>query len=63
MKDNEVLVIKCGVFMSDYDLQKMHDDIVKERKTGVVVLPVYCEPVIVPEDVKIEVRDDNYGTV
>ena len=63
MKDDEVLVVKCGVFMSNYDLKKMHDDIVEEIKTGVVVLPAYCSPVIVPEDVKIEVRDGNYGTV
>ena len=63
MKSDEVLVIRCDAFLPESQLEKLHDEIVEDRKTGVIVLPAYCKPLIVPEDVKIKVRDGKDGTV
>ena len=46
---NDILVIKVNMFASAKDtLENIRKNVLMQKQTGVVVLPAYCEPVIVP---------------
>jgi len=56
----EILVIKTNNFkLSPQDMHNLRQQIIKQKEEKVVVLPYYCEPIIVPEDVDIRVEEDN----
>lgn len=57
---SEMLVIKVNQFnLSPQDMHNLRQSIIKQKEEKVVVLPYYCEPIIVPEDVDIRVEEDN----
>lgn len=56
MTDNDILVIRFNTLMSYNDWEIIRQDILKQLKTGVVVLPSCCEAIFVPNDVVIKVE-------
>ncbi len=57
---SEILVIKVNHFhLSPEDMHNLRQQIIKQKEEKVVVLPFYCEPIIVPEDIEIRVEEDN----
>ena len=53
----DALVIKCDVKMQPEPLEAFRKSIIEQRKSGVVVLPSYCEVIVVPEDVHIKMEE------
>lgn len=53
----DILVVKVNMFMRSKDLQNIDKYIRDSIKTGVVVLPPYCEAQVVPENIEVRVED------
>lgn len=57
---SEILVIKTNQFkLSPEDMHKLRQQIIKQKEEKVVLLPYYCEAIVVPEDVDIRFEEDN----
>ena len=57
---SEILVIKVNQFnLSPQDMHNLRQQIIKQKEEKVVLLPYYCEAIIVPEDVDIRFEEDN----
>ena len=54
MMDNDILVVKVNMFLKNKEAEAVRQHILEQRKTGVIVLPTYCEAIIVPKDVEIK---------
>lgn len=53
----DVLVVKVNLFCGNKDLCQIHDNIINQMKTGVVILPAYCEAQVVPDNIEVRVED------
>ena len=53
----DILVVKVNMFMRSKNLQDIDKYIRDSIKTGVVVLPPYCEAQVVPENIEVRVED------
>ena len=57
---SEILVIKTNQFkLSPEDMHNLRQQIIKQTEEKVVLLPYYCEAIVVPEDVEIIFEEDN----
>lgn len=57
---SDMLVIKVNHFhLSPEDMHNLRQQIIKQKEEKVVVLPYYCEAIIVPEGVDIRVEEDD----
>lgn len=57
---SDILVIKTNQFkLSPEDMHKLRQQIIKQKEEKVVLLPYYCEAIVVPEDVDIRFEEDN----
>ena len=54
-----MLVIKVNMIIEHKIFQEVKNSILEQFKdsTGVVMLPFYCEPIVVPDDVEIKFED------
>lgn len=52
--DNDILVVKVNMFLRNKEQEAVRQHILEQRKTGVIVLPTYCEAIMVPKDVEIK---------
>lgn len=50
MKKDDILVVKC---------KDLYQSILEQKINGVVILPAYCDAVIVPKDTEIKVEPDS----
>lgn len=50
--ENNILVIKVNMFASAKDMENIRKNVLMQKQTGVVILPEWCEPVIVPADIE-----------
>ncbi len=58
MSESEILVIKVNSLnLSPEDMHDLRQQIIKQKEEKVVLLPYYCEPIIVPEDIEIRVEE------
>lgn len=53
----DILVIKVNAFLSRKDMNDLTKYIHESMKTGLVVLPPYCDAQIVPEDVEVHIEN------
>lgn len=54
---SDILVIKCNVFMSGKQMDDLYDHIKIHMEDGLVLLPPYCEAILVPEDIAVKMLD------
>jgi len=55
---SDMLVIKINQLnLSPEAMHNLRQQIIRQKEEKVVVLPYYCEPIIVPEDVDIRVEE------
>ena len=60
MSKDEILVIKTNQYkLSPEDMHNLRQQIIKQKEEKVVLLPYYCEAIVVPEDVEIIFEEDN----
>ena len=54
--NDQVLVVKMNILVSGDKMQKIYESILSQIETGVVLLPVGCEAIVVPKDIEIRVE-------
>ena len=54
---SDVLVIRCNTLIHPEKLKKIHDSILADKESGVIVLPSMFEAIVVPDDIKIIFED------
>lgn len=52
--ENDILVVRINMFLKNKEQEAFRQHILEQRKTGVIVLPPYCEAIMVPKDVEIK---------
>lgn len=52
--DDDILVVRVNMFLKNKEQEAVRQYILEQRKTGVIVLPPYCEAIMVPKDVEIK---------
>ena len=62
MEKEKLIVIQSECLMNSLDMKMLEKDILRQRETGVIVLPPYCKAVLVEDD-DVEVRVEQVGTV
>ena len=58
MTKDEILVIRCNLTLYPNELEQERKKVMEQLKDGVVVLPGYMQPVIVPKDVEIRLEGE-----
>lgn len=54
----ELLIIKSDIFLHQDDRKKWVESIKREREKGVIILPPYFEPLLVPNDIEIIIEQE-----
>lgn len=54
-KKDDILVIRSTVVLSDLSMDVLRRDIIRQKEEGVVMLPCFCEVVMVPKDIEVKV--------
>lgn len=57
MVDENLLIIKVNVMLRGDRLQEIRELIMKQRETGLIILPPFCEAVVVPKDIEIKIEE------
>jgi hypothetical protein len=55
---SDLLVVKVNAMYKAHDLRCIHEGLVKQKATGVIILPPGCEAIVVPDDVEIKVEKE-----
>lgn len=54
---DQILVVKMSTVVSGERINKIYKSILEQMKTGVVVLPNGCEPVLIPKDIEVQIEN------
>lgn len=49
MSEKNVLILQSEIVLKDYDLDKLHDKLLEQKESGLILLPSYVKVVKVPE--------------
>lgn len=63
MSDLLVIKVKSGINVKADLMDHWRKEILRQKETGVVVLPWYIDAVVVPEDVEIKFEEDQVGGI
>lgn len=55
---SDILVIKCRHTVRPERLRELRRDILTQKETGVIVLPSCVDAVVVPDDIKVVIDDE-----
>ena len=58
---SDILVTKCNTMVKAETLNQLRQIFIKEKEEGVIVIPEFCDAIMIPEDVEIKVEGDSYG--
>ena len=56
---NDILVIKCKTPVKPDKLKTLRERIRKEKEEGIIILPPIFDAVVVPDNIKIVMEEDN----
>ena len=59
-KDDILIIVKYPYSIKSDKVNQLHDNILKQKETGVIVIPDCCEVVIAPKDVEIKMEKHEY---
>ena len=57
---SDILVIKCNTTVKAETLNQLRQIFLKEKEEGVVVIPAFCDAMMIPEDIEIKVEGVTY---
>lgn len=52
----DLLIIKSDILLHQDDRKKWMESIKREKESGVIILPPYFEPLLVPNDIEIKME-------
>lgn len=55
---NDLLVIKVNTILKTKEFSELAERLIQMRKEGVLVLPFYCDAIMIPDDVNIQVESE-----
>lgn len=58
MTKEEIIVIKINAIISPEQKEELRKSIIKQKETGVVILPYFAEAIITPKDIEIKIKDE-----
>lgn len=53
----DILVVKVNMFLKPKEFDSLYNYIRESSKTGVVILPPYCDAQVVPDNIEIQVKN------
>jgi rRNA maturation endonuclease Nob1 len=59
MDKDEILIIKYPFMMTQSRISMLSQRLLEQKKTGLILLPDYCEVVVAPKDVEIKTEMEN----
>ncbi len=54
---DDILVVKVNMFLRNKEMEALYKYILEQRDTGLIIMPIYCEPILVPKDVEIKFEE------
>lgn len=63
MSDLLVIKVKSGISVKADLMEHWRKEILKQKETGVVVLPWFLDVVVVPEDVEVQFVDSKNSVI
>lgn len=58
MKNSDnILVVKSNLALSPQSLDTMRKGLLKQKKEGVIVVPYFCDALIIPNDAEVKVKE------
>ena len=61
MNKDDILIVKYPFLMSNSQTTHLYESILKQKETGVIILPDCCEVIVVPKDIEIKTEETNGG--
>lgn len=52
----DLLIIKSDIYLHQEDRRKWMESIKREKENGVIILPPYFKPLLVPDDIEINIE-------
>lgn len=62
-RNNFIIIVKSGVNVHANVMEHWRKEILRQKETGVIVIPWFFDVVVVPEDVEVQVIDPNNSVV
>lgn len=56
MVKDDILVVKCNMTLRARDFTRLQHILLEQKKSGVIVLPRWCDAIFVPKDVEVRVQ-------
>lgn len=56
-KDDDILVVKSNLALSPQGLDTMRKGFLKQKEEGVIVVPYFCDALIIPNDAEVKVEE------
>ena len=63
MNNDEILIIQCLVPLKPQKLDTLREKILKQKETGVILLPYYCTVVTKPKDIDIQAEEEKENEI
>lgn len=57
MNKDDILIVKYPLMMRERDVKALYDSILRQKESGVIILPDYCEVIIAPKDMEIQTKN------
>ena len=61
MSDLMIVKVKDGINVPADKMSHLRNEIIKQKETGVIVLPWFLTAVVVPEDTEIKVESEEHS--
>lgn len=55
--EKDLLVLKCKAFLKLKEMGALYRSVLEQKETGVIVLPPYVEPILVPAGTEIKISE------
>lgn len=55
--EKDILVLKCNAFLKPKEMGALYSYVLNQMEAGVVLLPVYVDPVLVPAGTEIKISE------
>lgn len=56
-EDKGVLIIKLNANISQRSLERIRESIIRQKESGLIILPSFCEVLVASKNVKIKVEE------
>ena len=54
-----ILVVKAKVYLKTDAYKQLYASLMTQKENGLVIIPAYCEAVVVPDNIEIRMEDSN----